>query len=594
MAKSKKKTTSNDDNELLHEARKRFTRLRAQDQHNIDQARMNLRFVYDIDGAQWDEEDRRQRKEDGRACLTSNQVEKHVNSIVNAERDQRIAGHVRPVDSEGDVKTAAIIAGIIRQIEHVSNAELVYTNGGEQAVAGGTGYWRIKSELRDDSFDQELFLVKINNQFSVTLDPEGMYGFIDERMSKDEFKHKYPDADEENVSTDVDYYNEWYPDEDSLYVREYFYKERVKTTIVQARKVDPSGQLAGESKIFDLKQEGVTEEELVSQGWTIEQRKEPKRFVVKQVKITGTQIVKRGEWPGRDIPIVEVEGNWIWVEDKLYKKNLTQGAHDDQRMYNFTLTSLVERYALASKAPYLVTKKMVAGLGHIWKFAHKKLFPYLAFNHDAKMPGGPKREAAPQISTGETAMLGIHKQNILDTIGRNQSNLGQNSNERSKVAIDARSLKGDVSTFHFPDNFRRAIAKSTRMLIDVIPHFYDTERIERIIGEDGKTEEIVTINENTGLFDVAGNPIILNDLSMGKYDVVESVKLMSTRRQEQLAGMQGMAAGNPMLGVLLAGDIAKLQDWDGAQALADKIDEFTPALLGIKEGPQEAEGQLEA
>ena len=592
MAEDDKKGKNNDDNELLHEARKRFTFLRSKDQHNIDQARVNLRFVYDIDGAQWDEEDRKQRKLDGRACLTSNQIEKHVNSIVNAERDQRIAGHVRPVDSAGDVDTANVIAGLIRQIEHASNAELVYTNGGEQAVAGGTGFWRIKSEIRDDSFDQELFLVKINNQFSVALDPEGMYGFIDERMSKDEFKHRYPDADEENVDTEAQDHREWYPDEDSLYVREYFYKERVRTTIVQARKTDPSGQLSGEAKIFDLRKEEITEEELVAQGYVIEKTKEPKRFVVKQVKITGSQIVKRGEWPGRDIPIVEVEGNWIWVEDKLYKKNLTQGAHDDQRMYNFTLTSLVERYSLASKAPYLVTKKMVAGLGHIWKFAHKKLFPYLAFNHDAKMPGGPKREAAPQISTGETAMLGIHKQNILDTIGRNQSNLGQNSNERSKVAIDARSIKGDVSTFHFPDNFRRAIAKSTRILIDVIPHFYDTERIERILGEDGTTEELVVINEETGLFDRDDNPIILNDLSVGKYDVVESVKLMSTRRQEQLAGQQGMAAGNPMLGVLLAGDIAKLQDWDGAQALADKIDKFTPALLGID--PQAAEGQPEA
>ena len=211
-----------DDLELILEAQKRFNRLRSQDQHNIDQSKINVRFVYDIDGAQWDEEDRKQRKIDGRACLTSNQVEKHVNSIVNAERDQRIAGHVRPVDSEGDVEIAAIIAGIIRQIEHASDAEVVYTNGGEQAVAGGTGYWRIKSEIRDDSFDQELFLVKINNQFSVTLDPEGMFAFIDERITKEEFKYKYPDAEEENVDTSVDYYTEWYPDEDSLYVREYF------------------------------------------------------------------------------------------------------------------------------------------------------------------------------------------------------------------------------------------------------------------------------------------------------------------------------------------------------------------------------------
>lgn len=587
-----KKSKKAEEVEFIAEARKRFARVKMADQHNIDQARRNLNFVYDIEGGQWDEKDRNQREEDGRACLTSNQLEKHVHGVVNAERDQRVAGNVIPVDSEGDVATANIISGIIRQIEHASNADKVYTNGGLHAVAANVGYWRIVSEEKDDSFDQELFIKEIRNPFSVTLDPDGMFAFVDEKMTKDEFKYKYPDADEEDVDYDLENYNQWYPDEDSLYTREYLYKERVKTTIVSARKIDLSGQLSGETKIFDLGQEGITEEQLESLGWSIEKKKTPKRFKVKWSKITGSQVVARGEWPGKEIPIVEVEGNWIWIDGKVYKKNLTQGAHDDQRMYNFTLTSLVERYSLQTKAPYLVTKKMVAGLGHIWKVAHKKLFPYLAFNHDAKMPGGPKREPSPQISAGETTMLGVHKENIMDTVGRYESSFGKKSNERSKVAIDARAARGEVSTFHFPDNYKRAVVKSTRILIDVIPHFYDTERVERIIGSDGKSQGLVMINEETGFLDRDGEPIILNDLSIGKYDVVESIKLMSTRRQEQLQGMLSMAEGNPMLGIFLAGDIAKLQDWDGSQELAEKIDANLPALLGIKPEDQEgAEGE---
>ncbi len=585
-----------DEADFLADARKRFAVTRKADEHNREQARRNLDFVYDTGEGQWDDEDRAQRKEDGRACLTSNQLEKHVHGVVNAERDQRIAGHVRPVDSAGDIATANVIAGIIRQIEHASDAERVYTNGGLHAVAANVGYWRIASEEKDDCFDQELFLKEIRNPFSVTLDPDGLFGFIDDKMTKDEFKYKYPKADEHNIDTDLEDNDQWFPDEDCLYVREYFYKERVKTTIVRARKieVDESGQMQGqgEARVFDLGKEEITEEQLESLGWVIEEKKTPKRFVVKWAKITGSQIVAEGEWPGKDIPIIEVEGNWVWIDGKLYKKNLTQGAHDDQRMYNFTLTSLIERYALAGKAPYLVTKKMVAGLGHIWRVAHKKLFPYLSFNHDAKMPGGPKREAAPQISAGETTMLSIHKENIMDTIGRYESSFGKKSNERSKVAIDARAARGEVSTFHFPDNYKRAVIKSTRILIDVIPHFYDTERYERILGEDGKTAELVWINEDTGFLDNEGKKIILNDLSIGKYDVVESIKLMSTRRQEQLQGMLMLANGNPMLGVFLAGDIAKLQDWDGAQELAEKIDANLPALLGSK--PQDAEGEQEA
>lgn len=600
MADKEKSQRSPDDVvEFLADAQKRFDRLRSEDEHNREQARTNLKFVYEIDEGQWAQEDRDQRKEDGRPCLTSGQLRKFVAGVANSERDQRIAGNVRPVDSVGDPAIAHIIAGLIRNIEKNSDAEKVYTHAGEQAVASNVGYWRIKSEELDDSFEQELFLVKITNQFSVTLDPDRMYGFIEEKITKDEFKHKYPNAKEENVDPNgMEYYANWY-DEDSLYIREYFYKERVKTTIVQATRVlDPSGQLPeAESRIFNLGKD-ISEEEFEVQGWVIdkdgdgnEMKKTPKMFVVKWAKITGSQILEKGEWPGKEIPIIEVEGDWVWLDGKLYKRNLTQGAHDDQRMYNFWITSLAERYSLASKTPWMVTAKMVAGLEKFWDFLHKKTFAYIPFKSDKNVPGGPSRVLPPQISAGETSMLGIHRDNVMNTIGRFEASFGQKSNERSKVAIDARANRSEFSTFHFPDNFRRAVHESTRQLIDVIPHFYDTKRAVRIIGEDGK-ESTVILNYEIDDLDRDDNRIVLNDLSVGKYDVVADVKLMSTRRQEQLAGMQALAAGNPMLGVFLAGDIAKLQDWDGAQELAQKIDANLPALLGIK--PQEAEGQPEA
>lgn len=575
--------------EFLFEAREQFARLRAADEHNRKQARKNYKFIY-VPGAQWSVDDRDQRKEDGRPCLSSNQLRKFVSGLANMARDQRIAGNVRPVDDEGDVDVANIIAGLIRQIEYVSGAETIYTDAAEDAIAGGTGYIRLKTEEKDDSFDQELFIEGIRNPLAVTLDPDGMYGFIEEKISKKEFKHRYPDAIEESVDPAEEYYSLWFPDEDHLFIREYFYKERVRTKIVQARKLDESGQLVGEAKIFDLRRDKLTEDDLVKAGWSIEKSKTPKKFVVKWAKISATQILKEGEWVGDEIPIVPVKGDWKWIDGVLYKRNLTIDAHDDQRMYNFWLTSLAERYTIASKAPYLVTKKMVEGLTNVWKFAHKKLFPYLAYNHDKAAPGGPRREQSPQVSTGESSMLGVHKQNIMDTIGRYEASFGQKSNERSKVAIDARANRGAVSTFHFPDNLRRSIVELVRMMINCIPRVYDTQRTVRILGEDRKQAENVTLNHFIGLDDT-GAPIILNNFLIGKYDVIAAVKLMSTRRQEQLAGMQALAGGNPMLGVFLAGDIAKLQDWDGAQELAAKIDKNLPALLGIK--PENPEAQPE-
>ena len=594
QGKPNKNTKKGDVVEFLNTAKKRFARLHDNDQHNREAAKDNIRFAYDIDQGQWSEADRQQREQEGRPCLTSDKLRKFVASVANSERDQRAAGNVVPVDSTGDEIVAEVISGIIRHIEHMSDAQRAYTLAGEQAIAGNEGFWRIVAEELPDSFDQELFIREIRNQFSVYLDPDGMFGFIGERLTREEFEYQYPDANPEDADTDMNDYDQWYQDND-VFIREYFYKERVKTTIVQASRQDPSGQLPPvDGQIFELPRD-ISEEEFIAHGWTIDRRedgseikKTPHVFKVKWAKITASQILEEGEWAGKDIPIIPVEGDWVWLEGKLYKKSLIEYAKDDQRMYNFFKSAITERYALAAKAPYLVTAKMIDGFKSMWDVAHKKMLPFLTFKHDKNMPGGPRREIAPQISTGETSMLEITERNIEDTTGRFKSSFGQSSNERSKVAIDARANRSDQSTFHFPDNFHRALNTSTRQLIDLIPKIYDTQRIQRILGEDGEQMSVILNQELVD--EQTGESYKVNDLNVGKYDLNVKVKLMSTRREEQLAGMRSLVEGNPQLGILLAGDMAKLQDWDGHRDIAQKIEAILPQLLGLK---PEGEGQGE-
>src|SRR5688500_6818393 len=69
-------------------------------------------------------------------------------------------------------------------------------------------------------------------------------------------------------------------------------------------------------------------------------------------------------------------------------------------------------------------------------------------------------------------------------IGIYDASLGARSNETSGRAIMARQREGDVSTFHFIDNLSRAIRHGGRILLDLIPTVYTTERMIRILGED--------------------------------------------------------------------------------------------------------------
>jgi ElaB/YqjD/DUF883 family membrane-anchored ribosome-binding protein len=51
----------------------------------------------------------------------------------------------------------------------------------------------------------------------------------------------------------------------------------------------------------------------------------------------------------------------------------------------------------------------------------------------------------------------------------------------------ARQREGDTGTFHFLDNRNRAIEHGGRIVMDLIPHYYTTERILRCVQEDGES-----------------------------------------------------------------------------------------------------------
>ena len=568
--------TTQEDRDLLVTALKRFEKLHTDDNHNREAALDDLRFVYNVDHGQWPDKIYNDRNSEDRPCLTSNKLRKFVAQVANRERDQRFAGNVLPVDNEADVDTAKIISGIIRQIEHASVAEVIYTVAGEFAIASGAGYWRITAEALPNSFEQELFIRPIVNQLAVYLDPEGMFGFIRQKLTKEEFEFQYPNA----LPEDFESGHELWEDGDNVFIAEYYRKERVRKLIAEVV------SLSGEVSIVELEGDG-DKQALLDNGFAILREKNPDVFKVKWAKITSTQILETGDWLGDEIPIIAVEGDWKNIDGRLYKRSLIADGKDPQRAYNFWLTNMAETVALAPKSPWLVSPQMIKGFkDKFWNVAHKKLLPYLPYN--GKIP--PRRESPPQVPTGAAQMLQISASDISDSIGLFEASFGEKSNERTGVAIQQRAGRSDFSTFHFPDNFRRALLASTRQLIDLVPKIYDTDRIVRILGEETDIEvdvqgnevpqnNVVRINE-TVINPETGEKEIINDISVGKYDVVEDVKLMSTRRQEALAGMIEFARGAPNIAPIVLPEIAKMQDWPNAKKVTKLVEDNLQALLG--------------
>lgn len=534
----------------------------------------DLKFVYNVENGQWASDIIEERKNDKRPCLTFNKLRKYVAQVANHEREQRLAGRVRPVDDKADLETAKVIEGLIRQIENASRADEIYAETGEKAIAGGFGYWRLITKEKDDSFDQEIFIEKIDNQFSVYLDPEGRFGFIRKGMNRKEFENQYPDK---NVSSFVsggigESYDRWY-EPDKVFIAEYFYKEEYDKTIAQC--INPT---TGISAVIELTDE-VTPEALTSEGIQIIRQKTKKAKKVKWAKITAHEILEKNEWVGKDIPIIEVVGDEVDIEGKKYKRSLIRDGKDPQVAFNYWFTHITESVALIPKSPYILTPQQIKGHEPQWNDANRKTYPYLLYNpigNDKK----PTREPAPQIQAGSAQLLQISDQNISDTIGMYESSFGEKSNERTGIAIQRRQAASSFGIYHFHDNFRRAVVETTRQLIDIIPKIYDTERQERILGEDGK-DEIVTLNK-TMVDPITMKKVVYNDLSVGKFDVVADVRLFATRRQEAAQMMAETMQGAPNIAPLILDLVFKFNDFPGAEEIQKRLEKYMPQLLGQK------------
>jgi hypothetical protein len=532
-----------------------------------------------------------------RPCLTINKLPQHVRQVTNDQRQNRPSGKVIPVDDKADIEVAEVFNGMVRHIEYMSDADVVYDTACDNQVTYGEGYFRILTEYCDDtSFEQDLRLQRIRNSFSVYMDPhiqdpcgaDAEYCFITEDMPQSEFERNFPNA--EPISSIAirgvgdEAMSQWIM-EDTVRIAEYFYAVYDKATL----HLYPNNQTAyaGSPEARQMEMMGVRP----LRTREVEIRR------IKWMKTNGYEILEENDWPGKHIPVIRVIGNEFEVDGRLYISGLVRNAKDAQRMYNYWVSQEAEMLALAPKAPFIGYAGQFEGYEHQWKTANTQNYPYLEINPDVTDGQGavlplPARAQPPLAQTGLIQAKMGASDDIKSTTGYYDSSLGETSNERSGRAILARERQGDTGSYHYIDNLARAIRYGTRQLVDLIPKIYDTQRIARIIGIDGETstaridpmqpEPVREVRNEMGvIIEKIYNP------SVGKYDVaVTTGPSYLTKRQEAMDAMGQILQANPNLWAV-AGDLfVKNMDWPGAQEIAQRLQKtIEPRLLEDEEDP---------
>lgn len=536
-------------------------------------------------GEQWPADIKAVREKQKRPCVTVNRVQQMVKQVVNDMRQNRAGIKVRPAGDGASKEVAEIYSGLIRQIEASSNAPDHYISAGEGAVMIGRGHFRILPQYEEDSFDQCLIIERIRNHFSVVMDPNSKkpdgsdhkWAFITDEMPRDEFDAEFPDAIGEFDAASVgDSSNAWIT-KDYVRVAEYYALETEDDVLYALA----DGSTAKRSEL-----PAAPPDELVLKSRKIKKTKCVWR------KIISTKILETTSWDIKHIPVFCVNGEEYDIEGKLHRMGIVRHAKDPQRIYNYSRTAVVEQIALAPKAPYVIAAGQVEGFERYWETANTENHSYLPYKPTTvagQAAPAPQRQAFAGVPAGSMADLSLASDEIKAVTGIYDAALGNKSNETSGKAIMARQREADNATYHYVDAFNRAIKLCGKVLAEFIPIIYDTQRIVRVLGEDGK-EKVVKINE----YDAAAG-YKRNDLAMGKYEAdISSGPSYETKRIEAVNSMTSFMQAVPNAAPLLADLIAKNMDWPGAEQIAKRLasmlppevakaeadgDDFSPAIV---------------
>lgn len=581
-----------DENKDILQSMRDF-RQRAQDYWRdiYDQAEKDIEFCVNKD-SQWDATAREERRLAKRPCVTINKIAGFVHQQTNALRANKMTLNAIPVD-DSDVGKAEIQDAMLEYVLKSSRADVATDWAGGRAIMGGFGFYRVTTEYESNlSFNQDIKVKRIENPLSTYLSPEIKcpYGsdaseaITGEWMSKADFKRQF-DGKEAVSADDITELTDW-QSEDTVFVAEYYRIDYVDDTLYLLE----DGTTILKSKVDEY--EG-------DPNLVIANARKTQTKKVMWYKCSRDEVLEQTEIKADYIPIILVVGDEQWVNDKRYWKSLISNAKDPQIIYNYARTLQLEQLQKAGNRPWVADGRSIEGYESFWEDASNPNMQYLPYNStdENNNPLAPPFMASVYQGSPDLMREAMTANDeIKGTTNINDATLGNQSNETSGRAIMARQRQSDQGNFHFLDNFKRAYEHLGRVLLSMIPNYYDTQRVLRITQDDEVFKTIViNVAEDSPLLQKYEKELknaelgingMYNDVTVGKYDIrIAAGADYNTQREEAREVLIELGRAYPQL-MEISGDlIIRAFDFPDADKIADRLKMLLPPQLkGDEEG----------
>jgi hypothetical protein len=553
--------TIDKDIELVQKIRQRIKKWDNDWRFNKDQYHEFVSFVM---GSQWTEDESKLFIDYKKIPLSFNKLAPLINHLLGEQRQNTPNLQVIP-DKGVSTETAAVREALIKDISLNSNAKIVYQNAFQQAAIGGFGAYLIDTEYEDERGDNSFNLVIV---LRTVKDPtwcywdvsakspcktDGMYAGMRTRMSRKMFAGLYGDNIEKQVGSESNYdegsATGWiFSTDDEITVIEDF--ERIYETskiyqLSNGRIVDSEEFRALERIEIEGKKYIVDADEVV----TVHNKRETHKYKIKRRKIAGDFLLEETDFPSEQLPIIFVDQNsYIDKSGKQICRPFIKDAKDAQRYINYLGTQSAYLMKVARYDQFMVSKQNVRSPDTqiIWKDPSTAQGGLV---YDESPNGNkPERLQPPELSASLISQYQRALSDIEQCTGMYGTQMGEQGNEISGTAIDARTRRGHYNTFVPFDSLNRSIACGGQIIDEMIPFIYDSER-EMMLNMPDTGITKVTLNKQTDEYGSA----IENDMKSGRYKIrLLPGASFEGQKQENLQSIQTVLQSDPELFKLLA------------------------------------------
>ena len=592
--------------QVHREALKSFNNIQVSVKDERIQCLADRRF-YSIAGSQWEGDFKSQFE--NRPRLEVNKVHLGVMRIINEYRNNRITVDFLPKDGASDEGLADTCDGLYRADEQDSCADEAYDNAFEEAVGGGFGAWRLRTEYEDEEDDEdERQRIRIEPIYDadkfVFFDlnakrqdkSDARFCYVLTAMSYEAYEEEYG-IDPASMPTSIEMTEFDWQTPDVVYVAEYYRVEEKSETVRIFQTLDGSEERYTER---DFEEDENLERMLAATGATEVRQKRVKRRKVRKYIMNGNEVLEDlGYIAGNQIPIIPVYGKRWYIDNRERMMGHVRMVKDAQRLKNMQLSRLAEISAYSAVQKPIFSPEQVAGHEVAWAEDNVKNNPYLLINPIMNADGAETLQGpadyvrAPDIPPAMAALLQVTEQDMIDLLGK-QDAADELQTHMSGKAIEMIQTRLDHLNFIYMSNMAKAIKRSGEVWLSMA---------RDVLVEDGRKMKTMSMDGEIGqvelarpVLDDAGAVAYENDMSNAKFDVAVDVGPSSASKRagivRSVTGMLQLATDPETQSILTS---MALMNMEG-EGLADTRKYFRMKLvrMGVVEPTQKEAEMLQA